>query len=1374
MRATTHARSRVSGVLLLAFASCMLLAQTAAGKAPVKVNKVGKPPAAAIEAGSSFQLKAKIKNRSKKATRPKVTVRLHSARRARGRIVETRRFSRLAPGRARRFTVAVDVPESLAAGRYYLTLCAKARGKRSCLLAGRRATVVVPPAPGGQGNPPAPPGNPGNPGNPGGSPDKFSVLVFTETGVEDADSEYHASTPAGIDAIRQLGKDAKFKVDVTDDSDGFFTPDTLDDYRVVVFLNTSGNVLTAAQQAAFEDYYKAGGGFLAIHGAIATEPGWEFLTDLLGTRAEGEESLVEQATIKVADRVHDASKALPLRWQHEDAYYNFADNVRGFSHVLATVDESTYEGGEMGLDHPVSWCKDFQGGRSFYTAAGHTAAAFAQANLRTHLAGAIQWAAGESDPVYSDCGATVLANYQQTKISAPPNLDEPIGFDQLPDGRIVQTARRGQVRLHDPSDQSSRVIANIPVYTHSEDGLYGPAVDRNFEENHWVYLFYSPLQMEGNDPSGKPYPATTPAGNAPTTPQPSLDAWDEWRGYFQLSRFKFVDGENPSLDLASEQKIMKVHVDRGACCHVAGDIDFDEDNNLWLVTGDDTPSGAGNAGGFGPMNDLKTDEWQTVRANGATGGTFTLTWDGQTTAPIPYNATGAAVEAALEGLSNLDPADIVVHCGAFPCSAQQTVNLGNVTMNMVFTGQYDETDVPQVTADATGLTGTTPAVAIATSQQAGMFHPPWFDGRRSSLNTNDLRGKILRIDVNEDGSYEPVEGNLFDGTEEGGGKTRPEIYAMGFRNPFRIQVDSDDIAYITDYSPDERTSPAPLRGPMGTGRVEIVREPSNYGWPQCMSPTLPMYQWDYNTSLTLGAPWSCGDEDSGPPNASRHNTGLAVTPPLTAPDIWYTFTNTWGTPCLDGYDDAPAEVCPNLFPELGEGGVGPHGAAKYEYDPDNPSTTKFPPYYDDAVFLGEFTRDYLKEVRLDEDGKVFKINNLLDCGALGTVGPPFECDNPMDLQFGADGAFYLLTYGDGFFAANPDAGMYKWEYVKGARAPQAVLAASVTNGLAPLEVEFSSDGTRDPDPSDSITYAWDLDGDGQTDDSTDPNPEWTYTRNGVYVVKLTVTDSSGKTDTKTTTITVGNTAATLQITTPVDGDFFEWGDDIPFTITGSDPEDGAIDCSKVAVTFVLIHDQHGHGEDSKSGCSGTLETDPDDASHGGYIAGGINVTYTDSGANGQPPLTTQVQHVIQIRRQQAEFMQEQSGTAPANLPGAEPDLGGGLARSGLDDGDWLAINNRVNLANMDKQISFRFAAAGAAGTDRANVEIHLDSPTGPIATTATLKSTGSNNTYTTQTFPLDFTGSRRVYLVFKPVAGGVTTGFGNLNWVEFSGPGAGV
>ena len=159
--------------------------------------------------------------------------------------------------------------------------------------------------------------------------------------------------------------------------------------------------------------------------------------------------------------------------------------------------------------------------------------------------------------------------------------------------------------------------------------------------------------------------------------------------------------------------------------------------------------------------------------------------------------------------------------------------------------------------------------------------------------------------------------------------------------------------------------------------------------------------------------------------------------------MWYSFTpenrtdNPLGTPCFDYYNGSGATTCPRLFPELLTGGVGPHGAAKYDFDPDLDPTTKFPPYYDGAIFFGEFTRDYLREIRLDEDGNVFKVNNLLNCGAVPPApspARPFVCDNPMDMRWGfQDGHFYLLTYGDGFFNINPDAAMTKFAYVKGTR-----------------------------------------------------------------------------------------------------------------------------------------------------------------------------------------------------------------------------------------------------------------------------------------------------------------------------------------------------
>ena len=285
--------------------------------------------------------------------------------------------------------------------------------------------------------------------------EKYSVLVFTKNA--------SGNVAEGVAGLRALADAQEVTFDVTDDA-GKFTAANLAKYRAVVFLNNTGDVLDGDQQTAFEDYFRTGGGFIGIHSAIEAEPDWQFMSDVLGTRA-GTKTDPLEATIKVADRGHLASKGLPEYWTRTDRWYNFTGNVRGFSHVLATVDENTYTGGTNGFDHPIAWCKDYQGGRSFYTGGGGTADTFSEAGFRKHLAGALDWAAGKADKVYSDCGATVLANFQQTKVSAPPNINEPIGIDQLPDGRLLQTVRDGRLRLHDPVAGTSTVIATIPVYT---------------------------------------------------------------------------------------------------------------------------------------------------------------------------------------------------------------------------------------------------------------------------------------------------------------------------------------------------------------------------------------------------------------------------------------------------------------------------------------------------------------------------------------------------------------------------------------------------------------------------------------------------------------------------------------------------------------------------------------------------------------------------------------------------------------------------------------------------------------------------------------------------------------------------------------------
>ena len=454
----------------------------------------------------------------------------------------------------------------------------RARGLATLILA---VLALVVPATASAAKPPAAP---------------YKVLVVQGT---DA-----AANAAGVAAIRNAAKSAGFTVvaptraDVGDQ----FSAKKLEDYRTVVFLDTgAASPLTDAQRKAFEAYYSLGGGFVGIGSAIETDPQWQFLTDVLGTRSSGK-TAVQSATVKVYDRVHDATKDLPEYWNRTDAWYNFTANVRGVSHVLDTVVEDPFgpqpqgntldgiAGGTMGSDHPLSWCKDYKGGRSFYTGLGNTAASF-DASLTTHLKGAITWAAGQSDPVYSDCGATVLANYQQVKVSGPPNLSEPIGFDQLPDGRIIQTDRRGGVRLHDPVTGTTRLLADLGdpslpqtlrVYNNSEDGLYGPAVDRNFATDHWVYLYYAPQTVQDVKLStGQVVTQTTPNTVVPNY-APDATAWDPYVGYFQLSRFKFVEDANgPRLDLNSEQQILRVTNNRQECCHVAGDIDVDKDGALF-------------------------------------------------------------------------------------------------------------------------------------------------------------------------------------------------------------------------------------------------------------------------------------------------------------------------------------------------------------------------------------------------------------------------------------------------------------------------------------------------------------------------------------------------------------------------------------------------------------------------------------------------------------------------------------------------------------------------------------------------------------------------------------------------------------------------
>ncbi|MBS2963132.1 ThuA domain-containing protein [Actinocrinis puniceicyclus] len=212
------------------------------------------------------------------------------------------------------------------------------------------------------------------------------ALVYTRT-----TGFRHDSIPAGVAALRDLGREVGLAVEATQDP-GAFTAATLAGYRVVVFLSTSGDVLTAQGRAAFGAWVGSGGGFVGVHLAAGTETGWRFFGDLVGARFARHPDY-QAAVVTVEDQRHPATAHLPAQWPFSDEWYEFETNPRGAVRVLASIDERCYQGGTMGPDHPLAWCHENCGGRSFFTALGHDEAAYADAGFRAHLAGALAWAA---------------------------------------------------------------------------------------------------------------------------------------------------------------------------------------------------------------------------------------------------------------------------------------------------------------------------------------------------------------------------------------------------------------------------------------------------------------------------------------------------------------------------------------------------------------------------------------------------------------------------------------------------------------------------------------------------------------------------------------------------------------------------------------------------------------------------------------------------------------------------------------------------------------------------------------------------------------------------------------------------------------------
>jgi type 1 glutamine amidotransferase len=215
------------------------------------------------------------------------------------------------------------------------------------------------------------------------------LLVFTRTA-----GFRHDSIPAAVAAVRDLASRDGLTVLATEDP-ATFTADRLRGVRAVVFLHTTGEVLDAAGQQALQTYVRGGGGFLGIHSAADTGHAWAWYLEMLGAEFVGHPAIQPAALVR-QDAVHPATASLPARWTRTDEWYNYRVSPRDRVHVLLAIDETSYQGGAMGADHPMAWCHEFEGGRSAYTALGHTVESWSEPLFLAHVRGALRWAAGLS------------------------------------------------------------------------------------------------------------------------------------------------------------------------------------------------------------------------------------------------------------------------------------------------------------------------------------------------------------------------------------------------------------------------------------------------------------------------------------------------------------------------------------------------------------------------------------------------------------------------------------------------------------------------------------------------------------------------------------------------------------------------------------------------------------------------------------------------------------------------------------------------------------------------------------------------------------------------------------------------------------------
>jgi len=375
----------------------------------------------------------------------------------------------------------------------------------------------------------------------------------------------HASIPDGIEAIQELGAENGFEVDTTTNAERF-NEENLQQYAAVIFLSTTGDVLNKYQEADFERYIQAGGGYVGIHAAADTEYHWGWYGRLVGGYFLDHPGIndpapgVQEGTLTVVDTTHASTEFLPTEWIRTDEWYSYK-NLNEDVNVLLTIDEESYRGGaDMGY-HPMAWYHEYDGGRVFYTGLGHTSETYSEELFLRHLLAGIRYAIGENRiPDYSKATTERVpaANRFSKEMLVGGVFTEPTEMTILPNRDVLIAQRRGEILLYKNSDSTLTQAGMLDVYwrtelegVNAEEGVMGLKADPDFEENQHVFIFYSPADTSVN----------------------------------RLSRFTF---RNDKIDMGSETVVLQFYSQRDICCHTGGSIAFDSEGLLYLSTGDNS------------------------------------------------------------------------------------------------------------------------------------------------------------------------------------------------------------------------------------------------------------------------------------------------------------------------------------------------------------------------------------------------------------------------------------------------------------------------------------------------------------------------------------------------------------------------------------------------------------------------------------------------------------------------------------------------------------------------------------------------------------------------------------------------------------------